>query len=287
MTRKIKIGLVQFEGEIGNVEANVRHSLELIAEAASRGARLVCLPELFATGYNLAVLEGKTIALGNRYYEYIADRMASAARQHGIHIIAPFGRKTNIPGILANSALLFDNNGEQAGYFDKSHLWALERLYYAEGNSYPVFSLKIGEVSVRIGIMICYDAGFPEACRSLALGGAEVVFCPAAWRVEDTDMWDLNIAQRALENLLFTVGVNRVGQEGDLRLFGKGKVCNPRGRVLKELPIDKETVEVVEIDLDDIERFRTEIPYLRDRKPHVYGALVNGDGKKECAARTC
>ncbi|GHV13111.1 carbon-nitrogen hydrolase [Spirochaetia bacterium] len=274
MDRKIKIGLVQFGGKLGEVESNVAHALDLIAEAASGGAQIVCLPELFATGYNLSLLEGKSITLGSRYYEYISQKMAAAAQKFKIHLIAPFARKTDLPGILANSALIFDNEGKPAGYFDKTHLWALERLYFMEGNTYPVFDLKIGDVSVKTGIMICYDAGFPEACRSLALGGAEIVFCPAAWRIQDVDVWDLNMRQRALENLLFTAGINRAGKEGDLHLFGKCKICNPLGQILTELPQDKEMVGVFEIDLNDVERIRTEMPYLRDRKPHIYQTLL-------------
>ena len=275
MARKLKIGLIQFESRLGEVEHNVARAAELIETVAVEGAEIVCLPELFATGYNLSLLEGKTIELGNRYYDFIVKRMSAEARNNKVHLIAPFGRKTGIEGILGNSALLFDTSGALVGHFDKSHLWALERLYYREGNEYPVFDLQTATGKVRVGIMICYDAGFPEACRSLALNGAEVVFCPAAWRVQDVDMWDLNLSQRALENLLFTVGVNRVGHEGELHLFGKGKVCNPRGTVISELPMDQEIARVVEIDLDDVLRFRTEIPYLRDRKPHIYTALIN------------
>ena len=274
MDRKIRVGIVQFEGKLGDIFSNIAHARDLIDSVASKGADIVCLPELFATGYNLSLLEGKTIALGNAHYEYIVDEMAKAAKDNRVHLIAPVGRKTGVEGILANSALLFDANGELMGYFDKSHLWALERLYYKEGNTYPVFSISLPNTTVKIGIMICYDAGFPETCRSLALQGAEVVFCPAAWRIQDVDMWDLNLSQRALENLLFVVGVNRFGHEGDLELFGKSKVCNPRGRVLKELPMNKEDIDVVEIDLMELERFRTDIPYLRDRKPHIYGKLL-------------
>lgn len=274
MDKKIRIGMVQFEGNLGDVHSNVVHARELIGSAAAQGAEIVCLPELFATGYNLSLLAEKTVSLGSVHYEYIVAEMASAAKDNRVYLIAPAGRKTEMEGILTNSALLFDPDGALTGYFDKSHLWALERLYYREGNAYPVFDIKLQDRSIRIGIMICYDAGFPESCRSLALQGAEIVFCPAAWRIQDVDMWDLNLSQRALENLLFVVGVNRFGHEGDLELFGKSKICNPRGRVLKELPMDRESVEVFEIDLMDVERFRTEIPYLRDRKPHIYGELL-------------
>jgi predicted amidohydrolase len=122
--------------------------------------------------------------------------------------------------------------------------------------------------------MVCYDAGFPEAARSLALSGAEIIFCPSAWRVEDTDMWDLNIAQRALENQLFTVGVNHGGMEGDLNLFGKSKICGPRGHVISECPAEKEVVQVVEIDLDEETAFRRDCAYLRDRNPRAYFKLT-------------
>lgn len=266
----LKIALIQFQGVLGEVEHNLSHALNLIEKAAVEGAEIVCLPELFATGYNLSLLQGDSIRLSNHYYDLIVNKISAVAKSKALHIIAPIGRKTDLPGILRNSALLFDDTGQLFGYFDKTHLWALERLYYQEGDSYPIFDLNIKGKHLRLGMMICYDAGFPEACRSLALNGAEIVFCPAAWRIQDVDMWDLNLAQRALENLLFVVGVNRVGHEGDLHLFGKSKICNPRGTVVKELPMDEETVEVYEIDLDDVLRFRTEIPYLRDRKSHIY-----------------
>jgi predicted amidohydrolase len=274
MARIIKTGIVQFEGKIGEVESNAAHAVELIAEAASRGAGIVCLPELFATGYNLAILEGKTVSLGIQYYDFLVKKMSEAAKKHKINLIAPMGRKTELPGVLGNSALIFNEEGELAGYFDKSHAWALEAFYYKHGNEYPVFTINVGGISVTIGIMICYDAGFPEACRSLTLKGAEIVFCPSAWRIQDVDMWDLNMRQRALENVIFTVGVNRTGKEGDLHLFGKGKICNPRGTVVCELPMDKEVVEVFPIDLDEVVKFRSEIPYLRDRHPAAYRKLI-------------
>ena len=107
------------------------------------------------------------------------------AEDNHVYLIAPVGRKTKMEGILTNSALLFDPEGTLTGYFDKSHLWALERLYYKEGNAYPVFDIRLRDRSTRIGIMICYDAGFPESCRSLALQGAEIVFCrpPGVYRM--------------------------------------------------------------------------------------------------------
>jgi predicted amidohydrolase len=270
MSREINIGIIQMESKLGDVEFNTTKALNLIEEACKKGADIICLPELFSTGYNLTILAEKIAELGLKYYDYIFEKISNAAKQNKVYIIAPFGEKRNLEGILYNSAIVFDGEGKKIGSFAKTHLWALERLYFKEGSEYSVFNTKYG----KIGIMICYDAGFPEACRSLCLQGAEIVFVPAAWRIQDEDMWDLNLSQRALENVLFTVGVNRVGIEGDLHLFGKSKVCNPRGTVITELPKDEEKVVVTKINLEDINKYRTEIPYLRDRKPMIYGKIV-------------
>ncbi len=271
MSRNVNIGIVQMDAKLGDVEANVNKAVKFIKEAAEKGAQIVCLPELFVTGYNLEILENKIVELGLEYYDYIKKELSQAAKDNKVYVIGGFGEKRELAGTLYNSAVLFDDNGDVVGSFAKTHLWALERFYFREGNEYPVFDTKYG----KIGIMICYDSGFPESCRSLCLNGAEIVFNPSAWRIQDEDMWDLNNAQRALENVLFTVGVNRVGQEEDLHLFGKSKICNPRGTVIAELPKDEESVTVITIDLDDVNKFRSEIPYLKDRKPFIYNKIVD------------
>jgi len=85
---------------------------------------------------------------------------------------------------------------------------------------------------------------FPEACRELSLKGAEIVFAPAAWNIEYERDRDIQYRQRAVENGLFVVGVNRVGTEGDLTFLGKGKIHNPEGNKIIELPVGKEKVAV-------------------------------------------
>lgn len=266
VSKSVNIGIVQFAAKVGQVEDNVNKAVDAIKMAAAKGANIVCLPELFSTGYNFDILGEQMGLLSLEYYDYTFEKMSKAAKDNQIYLIAPFSEKRDLEGILYNSAVVFDDQGQCIGSFAKTHLWAKERLYFREGSDYPVFDTKYG----RFGIAICYDIGFPETCRSLCLNGAEFVFMPSAWRIQDKDMWDLNVPQRALENLFFTIGVNRVGFEGDLHLFGNSKVCNPRGRIIAELPQDGEAVEVVTIDLDEINKFRTQISYLRDRKPDIY-----------------
>lgn len=271
MHGKVKIGIVQFQSKLGDVVFNVKKACGMIEDAAKKGADIVCLPELFATGYDLNALKEKIIDLSVEYFQYIKDEMGKCAASNHVYLIAPFGEIRNLPGIVYNSALVFDDSGNYIGSFAKSHLWALERLYFKEGNDYPVFDTKFG----KIGILICYDAGFPEPSRIMCLKGAEIVFYPSAWRVQDEDMWDLNLRQRALENSYFTCGVNRYDPSESTLLFGKSKICSPRGNVVYELPKNEEAAGVFEIDLNDVQKNRDETPYLRDRKPKIYGFILN------------
>ncbi len=261
MVKELTVALVQMDSTLAAVEENIKKAGAYIKKAVQKGAQIVCLPELFATGYNLELLKDNAIFLGDQYYERIFHYMAKTARENSVYLIAPFARKDR-NGVLYNSALFFNEEGNLAGSYDKNHLCALEKLYFKEGNRLPVFETKFG----KIGIMICYDAGFPEVCRSLCLKGADIVFIPAAWRIQDSYMWDLNLPQRALENTIYICGCNRVGTEGELHLFGKSKICRPDGKTLEELPSDKEGVLVKTIDLEQIIKVRSSIPYLRDRK---------------------
>lgn len=265
-SKKVNVGIIQFESVLGKVEQNVTKAVKLIKEVADKGANIVCLPELFSTGYNFNILGEKFNEISLQYYDYTVDKMAQAAKDNGVYLIAPFSEKRDLEGILYNSAVVFDDTGKEIGSFAKAHLWAQDRLFFKEGSDFPVFDTKYG----KFGIAICYDIGFPESTRTLCVNGAEFVFMPAAWRIQDKDMWDLNVPQRALENIFFTIGVNRVGHEGDLHMFGNSKVCNPRGKVIAELPEDQELTEVVTIDLNELNKYRTKINYLRDRKPEIY-----------------
>lgn len=265
-SRIVNIGIIQFESKIGDIEYNVYKAMDMIEKNANQGADIVCLPELFSTGYNFNILGEKFNKISLDFFDFTFEMMSKAAKNNGVYLIAPFSEKRDLEGIIYNSAIVFDDEGVSLGSFGKTHLWAQERSFFKEGSDYPIFNTKFG----KFGIAICYDIGFPESCRSLCLKGAEFVFMPSAWRIEDMDMWELNVPQRALENIFFTIGVNRVGKEGDLHMFGKSKVCNPRGEIISELPMDKETTSVVKIDLNDLNKYRAQISYLRDRKPNIY-----------------
>ena len=175
-----------------------------------------------------------------------------------------------VAGVPFNSSVVIDRGGNLMGTYDKQHLWALERFYFRSGCDTPVFDTDFG----RIGVMICYDMGFPEVARMLALQGADLILCPSAWCEEDMDVWDVNVPARALENTAFVAAVNRYGVEDRLVMPGHTKVCNPRGHVVAELAEEAEGVLHVELDLGEVVEYRQRSPYLRDRRPDLYDLVL-------------
>jgi predicted amidohydrolase len=245
MKQKINIGIIQMASRVGDVKFNTEKAVAYIEKAADAGADIVVLPELFATGYNMEILGRNIIDLSERYYGYIHQKMSEAARWNNVHVIAPFGSKREEMGPVYNAVQIFDDKGKEIGRYEKTHLWDLENLYFAEGTHYPVFETKFG----KIGILVCYDMEFPEASRALGLEGAKIVFAPAAWTAEFEHDWDMEYMKRALENGLFVVGVNKAGNEGGMRFLGKGKIHDPLGNTLLQLPALEEEIAVGAVEL--------------------------------------
>jgi len=270
MSRPLRLGLVQMDAVLGDVKSNLERALEYVREAREREVDLLCFPELFSTGYNPALLGERYYSLAEPVSGPTIQRLARAARENGMHIIAPIVLEKSMPGVIYNAAVMLAGDGKVLGSFSKAHLIMSERLYFRAGDEFPVFDTDLG----KIGIMICYDAGFPEVARVLALGGAEVVLAPCAFRKPDKQMWDIYFKARALENTFFVAATNRVGHEGDLHLFGTAVVSNPAGCLIAESPEDEENLLVVAIDLDEVRTRRARIPFLRDRRPGLYGALL-------------
>lgn len=269
MERQFKIALVQYQSVLGDLQKNAERAVEMVREAALEGAKIICFPEMFNTGYNFQLIGEKFYEYGEAINDYTIAQLQKVARECSCYVIAPITLEKKVKGVFYNAAVVIDNDGEIMGDYSKHHLWAAERYYFHAGEDIPVFNTKYG----KIGVMICYDAGFPEVARILALKGAELIFMPSAWRVQDWDMWNLNIPQRALENTLFVAGVNRFGHEGDLYMFGNSKVADWRGRIIAESKEEKEEILYADIDLKQLTKARLDIHYLKDRRPDSYKIL--------------
>lgn len=269
MERQFKIALVQYQSVLGDLQKNAGRAVEMVREAAAKGAKIVCFPEMFNTGYNFQLIGDGFHNCGETIDGHTITRLQKVAKECACYVIAPITLEKKVKGVFYNAAVVIDDEGVVLGDYSKHHLWAAERYYFHAGEDIPVFDTKYG----KIGVMICYDAGFPETARVLTLKGAELIFMPSAWRIQDWDMWNLNIPQRALENTLYVAGVNRFGHEDDLYMFGNSKVADWRGRIIAESKEEKEEIVYAEIDLDQLTKARLDIHYLKDRRPDSYKLL--------------
>ena len=262
---KYLVALVQMNGVFLDVRRNTQAAEAAVREAAGKGAKLIVFPEALLTGYQadrlaeacmLAEPEGRPNMQGFR----------KLARECGVFLLVPFFEKRG-EGVF-NSAVLIDDNGQDAGVYSKTHLTGSEKGILLAGDRLSVWDTPLG----RIGCLICYDICFPETVRSLALSGAQVILVPAAWGSEKyyRNWWDLNVACRALDNLVYLAAVNRPGSAGGEGFAGRSKVCDPVGTVIGQCGDSSEEILYAEIDLNRIGAERADNTVLDDLRPGLY-----------------
>ncbi|MDD4658156.1 MAG: carbon-nitrogen hydrolase [Eubacteriales bacterium] len=265
----VTLGLIQMESVLGEKETNLNHAIQLVRDAAKQGAKLICLPEMFITGYQLDILGDSLYDLSEDINGPTIAALSKLAKEINAYIIAPLAIKNPDQGPLLNVAVLIDDCGQVQGVYSKNHLFGNDDKYFTTSGEYPVFKTKYG----TIGIMICCDNNYPEPARILALKGAEIIFTTAAWRIQEADLWELYNRCRASENNVFVAGINAFGRMEGLFLFGHSMLVNPRGKILAEATEEGSSVLVRTIDLDEIAAIRQHSPGLKDRHPQEYGAL--------------
>jgi len=272
----VKIGLIQMSSSSSKSE-NIEKATGYIREAASEGAKIICLQELFSTQYFCVVQDTKYFSLAEPIPGPTTEKLAAEAKKNGITLIAPiFEEDKQVPGTYYNTAAVIDHNGRLLGKYRKTHIPQLngynEKFYFKPGNlGYPVFE----DNGCKFGIIICYDRHFEEGPRIEALNGAEIVFVPTCTGFYP-ELWELELRAHASFNTIFICGVNRCGvefPEQPARYYGKSLVINPTGEVLSQAGED-ESVLVVDIDLEEVKKRRQIAPFLRDRRPELYGDLT-------------
>ncbi|WBA56037.1 hydrolase [Providencia sp. 21OH12SH02B-Prov] len=267
----VKVALAQFNSTLGDKTQNLQRMTDFCHQAAEQGAKLICFPELATTGYRGDLLSTRLWDLSDSTGSETYQLFSSLATRLDLTIVSGFAERGHYLVEVYNSVGVWNPGCEDiSGVFRKVHAFGIEKQWFSCGSDYPVFETPIG----KIGIMICYDMGFPEVARILTLNGAELLIAPSAWCIQDRDMWDINTACRALENGTHLLAVNRWGHEGDLHLFGGSKILGPRGQLLNEARCDSEALLIGEVNFLVQAHTRLNIPYLRDRKPQSYQALV-------------
>ena len=214
-------------------------------------ADLVVLPEFFATGYFFHSTEDARSVAEALPGGRTTDRMIDWARRSGAVIVG--GLVEICSDRLYNSAAIVGPEGP-VGRYRKLHLYFEEKIHFEPGN----LGLQVFDVTdragnaYRLGVMICFDWYYPEAARTLALAGADVIAHPANLVRRDCPR---AMPVRALENHVFTATADRVGTESKsgetLSFIGQSRICSPRGEVLAELGTDETGVAVAEIDAAD------------------------------------
>ena len=259
---EITLALAQMAIALGQPEKNVDTARSVALQAAARGADMLLLPELWATGYDLARAEQYASALDEGHFAL----MAGLARAHGLYV-AGTALEANPGGLPFNSAAIYGPDGTRIGAYHKIHLWAPlgEVEHMTPGDAFPTFDLPWG----RVALSICYDLRFPELWRRFADAGAQLVLIPAEWPVRRIEHWQLLLRARAVENQFFVAGCNRAGGDRDGDFGGHSAAVDPWARALVEGGSEPDLL-VATLDLDEVERSRHLFPFLADRRPEVY-----------------
>ena len=292
---KFQVGLVQMSAT-SDPESNLRHALDLVRQAAARGAGIVCLPELFQTQYFCQREEAALFDLAESIPGPTTARLSALARELHIVLIASlFERRA--AGVYHNTATIFDADGSLLGLYRKMHIpddpLYYEKYYFTPGDlGFRAFDTQVG----RMGALVCWDQWYPEGARLTALQGAHVLFYPTAigWHPAEKaefgegqhDAWRTIQRAHAIANGVYVAVVNRVGFEtGDVRgksapgpgleFWGGSFLCDPFGRVIAEASHEKEEILVGEVDLHALEEVRRNWPFLRDRRIDSYAGITN------------
>ncbi|MDB5285045.1 MAG: acyltransferase [Bacteroidota bacterium] len=282
---KVKVGLVQMS--CGKEAApNMQKAIAGIRDAASKGAQIVCLQELFTSLYFCDVEDYENFKLAEAIPGPSTETLSKVAKELNVVIIASLFEK-RAQGIYHNTTAVLDADGTYLGKYRKMHIpddpAYFEKFYFTPGDlGYKIFNTKYA----KVGVLICWDQWYPEAARLTALMGADILFYPTAigWataqdeqtNTEQYDAWQTIQRSHSVANGLYVVSVNRVGleQNGLMKFWGGSFVSNPFGKLLYLASHDQEENAVVELDLDKTDFYRTHWPFMRDRRIESYGDIT-------------
>ncbi|SOC05499.1 predicted amidohydrolase [Ureibacillus xyleni] len=258
----MKIAAIQMRSISGHIEKNKLKGLKYVYDAIRKGADIVVLPELWSTGYNLSK---QTFLKHQKSTETIVQECRQIAKEFGVVLVVPFIDKKEEDLFIAVAVI--EKSGEILQVYHKSFLWNKENLKFKHGaNHFEPIQTSIG----KVGLLICYDMEFPEPSRILTLRGAELIIIPSFFSFESEKRWDIQLPARAIDNTVFVLGVNAVG-EGSC---GKSKLINPKGALVHECSRLSEEILLCDIDLNDIHVIRKKIPYLNDLDPSLYPHIM-------------
>lgn len=264
-------------------EANLKKAISEIKIAAAKGAKIVCLQELFKTRYFCQTEDSKNFDLAEPVPGPSVEVLSKTAKANDVAIVASLFEK-RASGVYHNTAAVIDADGKLLGKYRKMHIpddpGFHEKFYFVPGDlGFKSFKTKYA----KIGVLVCWDQWFPEAARLTALSGAEILFYPTAigWKSSETQnaenyhsAWETIQRSHAIANGVYVAAVNRVGREGAFKFWGGSFVSDPFGKLLYRAE-DQEEIILADCDLSAVEQTRREWPFLRDRRIDSYQSITS------------
>jgi len=263
---------------------------KLVREAATRGAQVILLQELFETPYFCKDHTPQHLQLALPLDGHPAvEHFRVVARE--LKVVLPISVFERANNAFYNSVVIVDADGSVAGSYRKSHIpegpGYHEKFYFSPGDTgFRVFDTTYA----KLGVAICWDQWFPEAARSMALMGAEILLYPTAIGSEPQDPgidssghWQRTMQGHAAANVMPVVASNRIGTEkGEkytMTFYGSSFIASPTGEKLAEADRESESVITAAFDLDEVRRYRQAWGVFRDRRPDLYYPLLSLDGR--------
>jgi len=282
---RVNIGIVQMSC-VASKQQNMDKAISKIREAASKGAQIVCLQELFSSLYFCDEEDYENFKLAEEIPGPTTNLFCKLSEELNIVIIASLFEK-RAQGIYHNTTAITDADGTYLGKYRKMHIpddpAYYEKFYFTPGDlGFKTFKTKFA----NIGVLICWDQWYPEGARITSLMGAEILFYPTAigWaksqdeptNTEQFNAWQTIQRSHAVANGVHVVSVNRVGteQNGEMKFWGGSFISNPFGTLLYNASHTEEEVAVIEIDTEKTESYRTHWPFMRDRRIDAYEPIT-------------
>jgi predicted amidohydrolase len=263
---KINIALAQMALTLGEPEKNYQKVHDWVGKAASQGADLILLPELWASGFDLKNCQSYAAPL----HEGDFARMRSLAEEHKITIGGSLIEQDK--NSFYNTFVLYDKSGAMINSYRKVHLFQMlnEEQYFQEGDHLVIAETEWG----KMGMTTCYDLRFPEMFTAYSVKGVELILVVAEWAQRRIAHWRQLLQARAIENQCFVAAVNKAGVSKGEILGGYSAVINPMGEYLIQGG-EREELLSAEINLKEAKMIRRWMPVMQDRKPKIYQKFLD------------
>lgn len=279
----VRIALIQMRGNTDR-QAGLEAQREWIKSAADGGAKILCLPELINVPYFCGETDPHYLDLAEKIDGSSINSISCCAKEFGVMIVYPFFERER-EGEFYNSAAVIGPEGNLIGRYRKTHIPCLrrgsgsmnnEKYYFRPGNlGFPVFRTPF---DLSLGVLICYDRHYPEAASALGLAGADLVLVANATTGMTQEYWEQELRAHAWFNHYYVGGVNRIGPDRGTpgpNHYGHSMFVDPFGKILQRADDHSEMIVFGEVDELQIAEARRQWPFLRDRRPEIYGLLAD------------